>query len=80
MAHDIEKLNMLSNQDADYVGLLIIGFDIANDPIDPDMEHLVAEKRLKENGWSIFGPEIWSDRNHSEYRYNCWFLGKKVLD
>jgi hypothetical protein len=80
VAQDIEKLNTLSKEDADYIGLLIVGFDISDDPIDIDMEKLIEKMDLKEDGWEIFGPEIWPDRNHPDCCYNCWFLGKKVLD
>ncbi|RKY07745.1 MAG: hypothetical protein DRP56_05215 [Planctomycetota bacterium] len=78
VAQDIEKLNRLNSKNADYVGLLIIGFDISDDPIDPDMGQLIEKMELKEEGWEIFGPEIWTDRNHPDCRYNCWFFGKKV--
>lgn len=77
-AQDIEKLSLLDNHKADYIGLLIIGFDIQDDFIDPDMELLIERMGLKKHGWEIFGPEIWGDRNHEQCRYNCWFMGKRV--
>ncbi len=79
VAHDIEKLNRLDSEVADYVGALVIGFDIANKPITPDMEQLIKNMQLKEDGWQIHGAEIWPDRNHPDCRYNCWFIGKVVV-
>jgi len=79
VVQDIEKLSLLDSNLADYIGLLIIGFDIQEDPIDPDMEELIETMNLKEQGWKVFGPEIWLDRNHPDCRYNCWFLGKKSV-
>ena len=76
-AQDIEKLSVLDNNNADYIGLLIIGFDIRNDPIDPDMKLLIERMKLKEKGWQIFSSKQWPDRNHPRC-LNCWFLGKKV--
>jgi hypothetical protein len=80
VAHDIMKLNKLNAENANYLGLLTIGFDISSDPINPDMEQLIKEKSLKENGWNIYGSEIWPDRNHPNCRYNCWFFGKVMSD
>lgn len=77
-AQDIEKLNRLSNKDADYIGLLIIGFDTVDKPMEPDVEKLIVMTELQKQGWQIYGPEIWPDRNYPDCRYNCWFLGKKV--
>ena len=45
-----------------------------------NIEKFIGKVNLKENRWDIFGPEIWSDRNHPDCRYNCWFFGKKVLE
>ena len=77
-AQDIEKLSHLSKDDADYIGLLIVGFDIADDPIDIEMKQLAEMMKLEEDGWEIYDPEVWPDRNLPECRHNCWFMGKKV--
>lgn len=77
-AKDIVKLSRLNKSDADYIALLIVGCDGTEASITPNIEKMIEEGNLKEKGWDIFGPEIWSDRNHSKCRYNCWFFGKKI--
>lgn len=79
VADDIDKLNSLSSDVADYIALLVIGFDAPDKSITPDMEQLIEKNNLREDRWQIFGPEIWPDRNHANCRYNCWVLSKKVV-
>lgn len=77
-AQDIEKLSHLNKQDANYIGLLIVGFDIVNDPIDIEIKQLIEKMKLQEEGWEVYGPDTWPDRNLPICCYNCWFLGKEV--
>jgi hypothetical protein len=76
---DFDKLSKLTKQNADYVGELIIGFDNIDEPMDEDITKIIDIMDLKNNGWEIFGHEIWEDRNYRKCRYNCWFIGKKVI-
>lgn len=75
---DIIKLAKLRKEHADYVCLLLIGFDSEAESIDNDIAQLATNLRLRENKWHILGPETWPDRNQPVCRYNCWLLGKKV--
>jgi hypothetical protein len=77
-AKDIMKLDKLDSKAADYIALLIIGLDSSGAPITSNIEKMIEKENLRKKGWNILGPEIWSDRNHPNCRYNLWFLGKKV--
>ena len=70
-AQDFEKLSQLGATDAGQVACLLIGFDAADRPMDPDVEELARREKLISRGWEAFGPEIWPDYNGSRCRILC---------
>ena len=77
---DIEKLGSLGHPEADYVTGLLVGFDSTDSPMVQDVEDLVDKSGLLEKEWSVFGPEIWHDRNCDKCRFCCWCWIRKVIE
>jgi hypothetical protein len=72
-AQDFEKLEQLRPPEADYAGVLLIGFDSPARPMDDEVGELTGNASLTSRGWRICGPEVWPDRNCAACRIVCLF-------
>jgi hypothetical protein len=76
-AQDFDKLEQLCPPLADYAAFLLVGFDAAPRPMDPEVYGLVARNRLRDRGWNLVGPSIWQDNNCTSCRRVIWFFWRK---
>ncbi|HZL36031.1 MAG TPA: hypothetical protein VFC78_12015 [Tepidisphaeraceae bacterium] len=65
-ALDLRKLSSLRRPQADFVGLLLLGFDGDNSPMDPDVSHFMELASLGRAPWSTCSAG-WAD----QYRVGC---------
>ena len=72
-AHDFRKLERVTRVDAEWMGVLLIGFDSLKAPMDSAVKELEACEKLVERGWSMVATQKWTDRRNPLFRINCWF-------
>src|SRR5262249_24912447 len=70
---DIEKLLTLTARDARYLGILLIGFDSIEAPMDDDVEELTRLSRLGRSPWQTQSSGTWDDRGWPTCRVRYWF-------
>ncbi len=70
IAQDIDKLGLLRKPDADFVGLLILGFDVPNGELDTDLQRLFAMKEMNKNAWLASKTDVWPDRNSDQINFS----------
>jgi len=69
---DLDKLSRLSSEDADSVGLLLVGFDTSRAPMDADIAELTRLAQLDRDPWCGWS-RTWDDPHRAEGRTRCWF-------
>lgn len=74
---DLEKLARLSQTDAAYVGMLLVGFDSDAAPMDGDVAQLVELARLGLHPWTT-AATAWVDPQRPGQRVRCWFWCRPV--
>jgi hypothetical protein len=72
---DVTKLKWALPPHADYVGLLIVGFDSADDPMDQDIVDLGQYTGLNDKPWASYH-EHWDDPYRPGNRVRCWLWCK----
>jgi hypothetical protein len=73
---DIKKLERLPRTEAAFVGVLLIGFDSDEAPMDADAAELIAAAGLGLEPWSTAATG-WRDSHRTGGRVRCWFWYKK---
>lgn len=68
---DMQKLARLSKDEATFVGVLLIGFDSDEAPMDQDVAELVALAQLGLHPWMTAGTG-WPDQYRPGCRVRCW--------
>ncbi|HWE97265.1 MAG TPA: hypothetical protein VG269_25120, partial [Tepidisphaeraceae bacterium] len=76
-AHDVQKLAPLVGPHADYVGLLLIGFDTISDPMDAEMDEFRRVTLLDRLPWMTASVN-WPDRWRVGHRIWAWFFWRTV--
>jgi hypothetical protein len=74
---DLEKLASLRPDDADYVGMLLIGFDAAGAPMEQDVAKLENLAGLRHEPWRIESTD-WPDPHRGGQHVRCWFWYRAV--
>lgn len=69
---DLQKLSTLAGHHADYVGLLLAGFDRDNAPMLDDVAELVRLAKLDTPPWSSVR-DNWRDAQRAGMNVRCWF-------
>ena len=78
VAQDIDKLQVLTRDDADFVSVLVVGFDADDSQMVADMAQLAVRAELTSRGWVTPAPACWPARQSSSCWNRCWFWWKKV--
>ena len=68
---DLEKLARLHKPEADHVGMLVVGFDSTNAPMDDDIRELCRLSGLGSDPWQTF-TDGWDDARRPLERVRCW--------
>ena len=68
---DLKKLTTLHTPDAHRVGMLLIGFDTEEAPMDPDVAELADLASLNRLPWRAAAAS-WADRHREGCRVRCW--------
>lgn len=68
---DLKKLGTLSPPHADQVGVLLVGFERADDPMDKDVAELVALAGLDRPPWTSAN-DAWTDCYRPGHNVRCW--------
>lgn len=74
---DLEKLRSLTPDHAEAVGMLLLGFDALNDPMDGDVAELVRFAKLDEPPWHGFSTS-WPDHYRPGERVSVWYWQRPV--
>ena len=76
-ALDLRKLSVLRRPHADFIGLLLLGFDADNSPMDADVEWLVDLAGLSHEPWSNSATG-WSDPYRPSCGVKAWLWHRPV--
>ena len=68
---DLAKLKAVRWPEGTEVGLLLVGFEAVNDPMDGDIAELVMATRLDRPPWQVRA-DAWPDRYRAGERVRCW--------
>ena len=68
---DLEKLKTVRRPEGAEIGLLLVGFEAANDPMDGDIAELVRLTRFDRPPWQVW-TDAWPDRYRAGERVRCW--------
>ncbi|HEY3318943.1 MAG TPA: hypothetical protein VGP72_00500 [Planctomycetota bacterium] len=74
---DLQKLARLTRADASYVGMLLVGFDSSEAPMDADVAQLVQLARLGIEPWTAVATG-WLDTYRPGQRVRVWFWYRGV--
>lgn len=74
---DMQKLATLRKPDADEAGILLIGFDSTQSPMDDDVAELTSLAGLDDAPWSLAADE-WDDAQRPGERIRCWLWRRPV--
>lgn len=72
VAGDFAKLERINATHARYAALLIVGFDLKDSQITPDVLALTKREQLAERGWR-FMADSWPTQQSIECWHRCWF-------
>lgn len=78
-AHDVRKLLKLHPSCADFVGLLLIGFEAVDDPMTAEFEELMDATDLGKAPWQMARLDF-PDRWRSSHRVRVWFFSRSVRE
>jgi hypothetical protein len=76
-ALDLQKLESLRRPRADYVGLLLLGFDAENSPMDEDVSRLIKLAGLGNAPWRARSV-VWNDPYREACGVKCWLWYRPV--
>jgi hypothetical protein len=82
-AQDLRKLEVLGSRDADYVGLLLVGFDstLPDADMTTDIGEFVRLAKIDRRPWTESKCDSWPDRYFGEQclaRIRSWFWRRPV--
>lgn len=75
-ANDLRKLEQLDSDHATHVGLLLVGFDRPDAPMEEDIDELKQLTDLGSGGWHEYH-ESWPDPHHHARKVKCWLWVKE---
>jgi hypothetical protein len=75
-SHDLQKLASLPKADADYVALLLVGFDLASDSMEEQVRAFALDRKLVTE-WQEASIH-WSDRWRPGHRVHAWVWWKET--
>lgn len=76
-AHDFDKLETVASPHAQWIGVLLIGWDSNSRPMYGDVQELVRQKELVKRGWSLAASRRWADRRNPAFGIATWFWMRK---
>ncbi len=71
--HDFDKLERVRQPDAQWLGVLLIGFDSNEASMTSDIQELIDKKQLLARGWSLTSKDRWADRRNTSFGISAWF-------
>jgi hypothetical protein len=74
---DLEKLESLRRPAADYVAVLLLGFDSEESSMDADVTEMAALARLDQPPWTQ-ATDGWLDRDRPGSQILCWLWWRAV--
>lgn len=75
---DLQKLATLRPPHADRVGVLLVGFERADDPMDGDVGELVSLAGLDRSPWET-ATDAWVDAHRPGHNVRCWLWHRPAL-
>ena len=73
LATDMERLASLSQPFAQHIGVLIVGFDSSQFPMDADVQELESRSELGRSPWRRF-EKSWVDPHRDGCSVKCWLF------
>ena len=74
VCQDFEKLMQLTVlPSVGAVGVLLLGFEEAEQPMEPELARMQQMACLDSGGWQTEGPAKWADTNDASCMRACWF-------
>jgi hypothetical protein len=74
---DLDKLSTLTREHAEAIGMLLLGFDSVDDPMDDDVSRLVNFSKLDRKPWCAFSTS-WPDPSRKGERIAIWYWQRPV--
>ena len=78
VAKDVRKVGGLSASSADFVGILLVGFDTLSHPMDGDIQKLRDQTGIAMTPW-LEASDHWADPYREGQRVHCWFWWRTVF-